>query len=97
MLKDIVRSCKPEPAPPPDSRDDTTPDEPPPPPDTPKKVIGIAVLATPLGKKVKTDADNATSVPPPCCAKTNELAVLIVTPTPAVTVVDPAPLQAINI
>jgi hypothetical protein len=54
-------------------------------------------LATEPLKKVKTDADNATSVPPPCCANASDPDVLIVTPAPAVIVDVPAPLLAMKI
>ena len=59
--------------------------------------VAVPYVAPPPLKKVKTDADNATSVPPPCCANAKELDVLIVTPAPAVTVDVPAPLLAMKI
>jgi hypothetical protein len=53
-------------------------------------------LGPPL-KKVKDDAERATSVPPPCCASARELEVFTVTPAPAVIVQVPAPLFAMKI
>ncbi len=50
----------------------------------------------PAGKNVKTDADNATSVPPQYCANASDPDVLTVTPAPAVTVEVPAPLLAMK-
>ena len=59
--------------------------------------VAVPYEAPTLLKKVKTDADNATSVPPPYCANASDPDVLIVTPAPAVTVVVPAPLLAMKI
>jgi hypothetical protein len=56
----------------------------------------FAAPIPPALKKVKVDADKATSVPPPYCASAKLPAVLIVTPAPAVMVVVPAPLLAMK-
>ena len=59
--------------------------------------VAVPYVAPTELKKVKVDADKATKVPPPYCAKASEPAVLMVTPAPAVIVEVPAPLFAMKI